>query len=61
LGTAVLNAVAVSATAAFIGPRAEALVHGFALATAWGAGIMLLSALVAAVLIDAPRPAPAPG
>jgi EmrB/QacA subfamily drug resistance transporter len=56
LGTAVLNAIAVAATAASGGPRAVALVHGFAVATAWGAGIMLLAALVAAVLVDAPRP-----
>lgn len=60
LGTALLNSIAVAATAAFAGPRPEALVRGFAQATAWGAGIMLLSALVAAVLINAPRPAPHP-
>ena len=61
LGTALLNSIAVAATVAFSGPRPVAIVHGFAQATAWGAGIMLLAALVAAVLINAPRPAPEPG
>jgi EmrB/QacA subfamily drug resistance transporter len=56
VGTALLNAIAVAATAAFVGPPAAAVVHGFATATAWGAAIMLLSALVAAVLVDAPPP-----
>lgn len=58
LGTAVLNSIAVAATAAFTGPRLEAIVHGFSQATAVGAGVMLLSGVVAAVLINAPRPAP---
>jgi EmrB/QacA subfamily drug resistance transporter len=57
LGTAVLNSIAVAATAAYAGPRAVAVVHGFAHATAVGAVIMLVAALVAAVLINAPRPA----
>jgi EmrB/QacA subfamily drug resistance transporter len=57
LGTAVLNSIAVAATAAYEGPRAVAVVHGFAQATAVGAGIMLVAALVAGVLINAPRPA----
>jgi EmrB/QacA subfamily drug resistance transporter len=61
LGTAVLNTIAVSATAGFIGSGPDALVHGFAQATAWGAAIMLLAALAAVVLISAPRPAPTPG
>ncbi|HUE68701.1 MAG TPA: MFS transporter [Candidatus Acidoferrum sp.] len=56
LGTAVLNSIAVAATAAFVGPRPVAIVHGFAQATAVGAGIMLVAALVAGVLINAPRP-----
>jgi EmrB/QacA subfamily drug resistance transporter len=56
LGVAVLNSIAVVATAAFAGPRPVAIVHGFAQATAVGAGIMLLAALVAGVVIDAPRP-----
>jgi EmrB/QacA subfamily drug resistance transporter len=57
LGTAVLNSIAVGATAAYVGPRAVAVVHGFAQATAVGAGIMLVAAVVGAVLINAPRPA----
>jgi EmrB/QacA subfamily drug resistance transporter len=57
LGVAVLNSIAVAATAAFVGARPVAIVHGFAQATAVGAGIMLLAALVAGVLINAPRPA----
>jgi EmrB/QacA subfamily drug resistance transporter len=56
LGTAVLNTIAASATAAFVGPRAAALVHGFAAATGWGAGIMLAGAVVALVLLNAPAP-----
>jgi hypothetical protein len=42
IGVALLNSIAV--------------VHGFAIATAWGAGIMLLAALAAGILINAPRP-----
>jgi EmrB/QacA subfamily drug resistance transporter len=57
LGTAVLNSIAVAATAAFVGPRPVAIVHGFAQATAVGAGIMLVAAVVAGVLVNAPRPA----
>jgi len=57
LGIAVLNTVAAGATAAFIGPRAAALVHGFSVATAWGALVLVLAAALAAVLIVAPRPA----
>ena len=56
LGTAVLNTVAAGATAAFIGSRADALVHGFAQATALGAGIMVLGGVAAALLITAGRP-----
>jgi EmrB/QacA subfamily drug resistance transporter len=56
LGVAVLNTIAAAATAGYGGPRAEAVLHGFAQATAWGAGIMVLSAVAAAALINAPRP-----
>src|SRR5256886_14455890 len=58
LGTALLNAVAVSAAAGFAGVRGAAFVHGFAVATAWGAGILVLAALVAAALVNASRPQP---
>jgi EmrB/QacA subfamily drug resistance transporter len=64
VGTALLNSLAAGATAAYLATqtghpahlRALALVHGYATATAWGAGLLVLGALVAAVLIDAPRP-----
>lgn len=57
LGTAVLNAIAIGATSGFVGPRAAALVHGFSQATAWGALILLLGGVAAAVLINAGKPA----
>jgi len=62
LGVAVLNTIAAGATAAYLtvnaNPqmRVEALVHGFSVATAWGAAILVLGAIVAAVLINAGRP-----
>ena len=58
LGTALLNTVAVSAAAGFAGAQAAAFVHGFSVATAWGAVILVLAALVATVLISAGRPQP---
>ena len=56
LGTALLNTIAISATAGFAGPRAAALVHGFSVATGWGTAILLVGALAAALLITAPSP-----
>jgi EmrB/QacA subfamily drug resistance transporter len=62
LGVAVLNTIAATATTAYLAVnsnpqlRVEALVHGFAVATAWGAAILFLGAIVAAVLINAGRP-----
>jgi EmrB/QacA subfamily drug resistance transporter len=61
LGTALLNTVATSATAGYLathalGRHAEALVHGFSVATEWGTAILMLGAVAAAVLIKAPRP-----
>jgi predicted MFS family arabinose efflux permease len=56
LGTALLNTIAASATIGFLGSRAEALVHGYSVATMWGTAILLLGALGAALLITAPRP-----
>jgi hypothetical protein len=53
-GTALLNAIAAGATA---GAGAAALVHGYSTALAWGAGILVLSAVAAGTLIDAGRPA----
>jgi MFS family permease len=56
LGTALLTTVSITATAGYVGARAAALVHGFSAATAWGVAILVLGALVAGVLINAPRP-----
>jgi len=55
-GRALLNTIAISATARFVGPRAAALVHGFSVATGWGTAILLIGALAAALLITAPAP-----
>ncbi|MGV9383982.1 MFS transporter [Nonomuraea sp. NPDC003707] len=59
LGAALLNTVATAATAASLRaglPQARALVHGYTTATAWGAGVLLLAAALAALLINAPVP-----
>jgi hypothetical protein len=52
LGTAILNTVAASATAAWLASQAassrpEALVQGYATAAVWGAALLILGALVA--------------
>ena len=60
LGTALLNTIAISATAGFVGPRAAALVHGFSVATGWGTAILLFGALAAALLITASGPSRGP-
>ena len=62
LGTAVLNTIATAATASYLAthsfaPRANALVAGFATAAWAGTAILVLAALVARVLVSAPRPA----
>jgi hypothetical protein len=56
LGTALLNTIAITATAGYVGPRAAALVHGFSAATAWGVAILVLGAIVAGLAVNAPRP-----
>jgi predicted MFS family arabinose efflux permease len=60
IGTALLNTIAATATAAYLAthPRsssvvAAATVHGFAVASAWAAGSLALGALVGGILIDA--------
>jgi hypothetical protein len=63
LGTALLNTAAAGATAGYLAlhtlaPRAAGLVYGFSVATAWGVAILLLGAVAAALLINAPRPNP---
>ena len=62
LGTALLNTIAASATAAYLAglrPSAgvinQALVHGYAVAAAWAAGVLVVGAITTALLIDAGR------
>ncbi len=63
IGTALLNTVAASASAAFLishpgGAPSRALVHGYALATAWGCAVLIAAAVVAGVLVTAGKPTP---
>lgn len=60
IGTALLNTLAASATAAYLATHARtaateaaATVHGFASASAWAAGALALAAVVGGVLINA--------
>ena len=60
LGTALLNTIAASATATYLAgfhPSAglinQALVHGYAVASAWAVGVLALGAIITAILIDA--------
>jgi EmrB/QacA subfamily drug resistance transporter len=64
VGTAVLNTIAVSSTAAYLATHARspqrkvaALVHGYAEATAWSAALLTAMAILVFVLVNAPRPA----
>jgi EmrB/QacA subfamily drug resistance transporter len=63
IGTAVLNTIAASATLAYaaghvrrVGSGAVALVHGYSVATAWGAGMLVAGALAAGLLMNATSP-----
>ncbi|MGA8015346.1 MAG: MFS transporter, partial [Candidatus Dormiibacterota bacterium] len=64
IGTALLNTIAAAATATYLathGARGHAaasagLVQGYSTATAWGAGILLVGAVLAATLINAASP-----
>ncbi|GAA2628589.1 MFS transporter [Actinomadura fulvescens] len=63
LGTALLNTIAASATADYLashGPSPatarQAVVEGFATASAWGAAIILVGAVIVAILMNTPRP-----
>jgi EmrB/QacA subfamily drug resistance transporter len=65
IGTAVLNTIAVTATAGYLSSHAHsetaalnALVHGYASAIGWAAALLAAVAVVAMVLIRAPRPSP---
>jgi hypothetical protein len=58
LGTALLNTIAATATANYIashGPRfaAAGVVHGFSIAFAVGAGLLMLAAVVSAIFVNA--------
>ncbi|MET7473208.1 MFS transporter [Streptomyces sp. NPDC005648] len=66
IGTALLNTIAATVTARYLtahaGPgtnpkelQANALVHGFNVATWWAMGALLLGALIAGVVVDAER------
>jgi hypothetical protein len=63
LGTALLNTVATTATAAYLATHmgsgnqhTRALVHGYATAAGWAAGILLVAALAVGALVNAGRP-----
>jgi EmrB/QacA subfamily drug resistance transporter len=63
VGTALLNTVAAAATAGYLGATVhsglshqDGLVHGYATAAGWAAGILLLAAAAAGLLVDARRP-----
>lgn len=63
LGTALLNTIAASATAGYLAShsldlivRAQALVHGYSVATEWGTAILVLGAVVAATMITVGKP-----
>lgn len=60
IGTALLNTIAATASAAYLAVHAHspgvvtrATVHGYAVASGWATGSLLLAAIVAGVLIDA--------
>jgi MFS family permease len=62
VGAALLNTIAATATASYLAAHtsasaAEGTVHGFAVAMAWGAAILLIAALPIGVLINAEAPA----
>lgn len=62
VGTAVLNSLAVAATAAYAAGHAAAgpaaLVHGYASATGWSAVALVAVAALVVVLVRTPRPQP---
>lgn len=62
LGTALLNAIAAGATAAWSAAHGgedlrASLVHGYAVATGWGCVLLLTAAVIAFVLVDLGKPA----
>jgi hypothetical protein len=62
VGAALLNTIAAAATSGYLAAHAAAstevtIVHGFAVAMAWGAGLLVLAALPVAVFVTAAAPA----
>jgi EmrB/QacA subfamily drug resistance transporter len=56
IGTALLNSVAASAATGAAATHAAALVHGYSVATGWGAAILVAGALLTAVLVNSGKP-----
>jgi MFS family permease len=61
IGAALLNTIAATATAAYLSAHTgaaavTATVHGYATAMAWGAGILLVTAIPVLVLVNAKAP-----
>jgi predicted MFS family arabinose efflux permease len=56
VGTAVLNSVAVRATRGFVGPPADALVHGFTTATGCAAALLVVGAAGAGLFLRSSLP-----
>jgi predicted MFS family arabinose efflux permease len=60
IGTALLNTIAATATVTYLASHhvqtrtavADATVHGYAVASGWAAGILVLAAVLAGILID---------
>ncbi len=68
IGTALLNTIAASATASYLTShpqdavtRTASMIHGYAVATAYGAGILVVAAVLAAIMITIGKPAKHPG
>jgi EmrB/QacA subfamily drug resistance transporter len=62
VGAALLNTLAAAATSSYLAAHATtstvtAVVHGFAIAMAWGAGLLILAAIPVAIFMPARRPA----
>ncbi|REE97602.1 EmrB/QacA subfamily drug resistance transporter [Thermomonospora umbrina] len=68
IGTALLNTIAIGATADYVASHASqgaspafaktAMLEGFVAAGTWAAGILLAGALIVAILMNTPRPGP---
>lgn len=64
IGAALLNTIAVTATAGYLAARTHAnvtvaTVHGYTIAMAWGAALLLVAAVPAIIMVNAKRPAKA--